>query len=612
MENTFKISHGNPYPLGATVTGPERVNFAVVMNTDEDCGVILTDKKTGKSHKAYFCCSNKVGNIRCMQIEPIDINRYEYNFFNGDDVICDPYSRRIIGNDIWGKTPKNLRSSIVNSDYNWQSDRHPLLKYSDSVFYQLHVRGFTKHKSSKVMFPGTFEGVVEKIGYLKELGVTSVEMLPVYNFVELEEKTQKDETELQFNPFENNEPKLNYWGYKESFYFAPKSSFARKGVDPCVSFKNMVKAFHSNGMEVILQFFFPDHIKQGYIFEVLKYWMQEYRVDGFRLMGNKLPLAMLCTDPMLANTKLITYDFPLNDVYEHNVTPLFKNLAVSTDSYMYDMRRFIKSDEGLIGNVMNYIKEQPRKTAQVHYITNANGFTLMDLVSYDKKHNEDNGENNRDGAAYNGSWNCGFEGPTRKKSVYSLRMKQLKNAIVLNMISNGAPLILAGDEFGNSQKGNNNPYCHDNLITWLNWNDLEKNKDIFDFTKEMISFRKANGILHLDEAFMMNDYLNLGNPDLSFHSEEAWKVDTDPLRRQIGLMYNGGYSKSGNPEAPEYIYIAINMHWTCHDYAIPKLTNKKKWKVLTNTDISNYDVLKNIDTNYITVKERSIVILVSE
>ncbi len=311
MENTFRISHGNPYPLGASITGTDKVNFAVVMNTEEECGVILTDKKTGINHKLYFCCSNKVGNIRCMQVEPVDVNRYEYNFFNGDKVFCDPYSRRIIGNEIWGKIPKELRSAIVKNDYNWQSDRHPLLKYNESVFYQLHVRGFTKHKSSGVMHPGTFEGVVEKIDYLKKLGVTSIEMMPVYNFVELEEK-KKEENEIVNTPFADNEPKLNYWGYKESYYFAPKSSYASKGINPCESFKNMIKAFHSNGMEVILQFFFPDNIKQGYIFEVLKYWMQEYHVDGFRLMGNKLPLAMLCTDPMLANTKLITYDFPIS------------------------------------------------------------------------------------------------------------------------------------------------------------------------------------------------------------------------------------------------------------------------------------------------------------
>lgn len=611
MENTFRISHGNPYPLGATVTAPNRVNFAVVMNTEEDCGVVLNDKKTGKMHKAYFCCSNKVGNIRCMQIEPIDINRYEYNFFNGEEVICDPYSRKIIGNNTWGKTPQNLRSSIVVADYNWQGDRHPLLKYSESVFYQLHVRGFTKHKSSKVNHPGTFEGVVEKIDYLKGLGITTVEMMPVYNFVEYEEK-KHEENDLTKTPFETDEPKLNYWGYKDSFYFAPKSSYASKGIDPCVSFKNMVKAFHSNGMEVVLQFFFPENIKQGYIFEVLKFWMQEYHVDGFRLMGNKLPLAMLCTEPMLANTKLITYDFPLGDIYEHNVKPIFKNLAVSSDGYMYDMRRFLKSDEGLIGNVMGYFKEQPLKTASVHYITCANSFTLMDLVSYDRKHNEDNGENNRDGSAYNGSWNCGYEGPTRKKSVNNLRLKQIKNAIVLNLLSNGTPLILAGDEFGNSQKGNNNPYCHDNLITWINWSNLDKNKDLYDFTREMIEFRKSNGVLKTDESYKMNDYLGIGIPDLSFHSEEAWKVDQDPLRRQIGIMYNGGYLRKSSELGADYIYIAINMHWTGHDFAVPKLPNGKKWVSFANTDISNLNVLKNIEAGYITVRERSIVILVSK
>ena len=613
MEKDFKISYGQPYPLGATLVKENTVNFAVVMNTDKPCGVILYDKKTKKSKKIFFCCSNKVGNIRCMQVEPLDTVRYEYNFFDGDEIICDPYSRRIVGNDSWGKFADNIRSRIVASDYNWQSDRHPLLTFDESIIYMLHVRGFTRHKSSQVAHPGTFEGVVEKIDYLKSLGVTTVELMPVYNFVEFEKKKEANPG-VYMDPFENSQPKLNYWGYKDSYYFAPKTSYAARGVDPCDSFKNLVKAFHSNGMEVILQFFFPDSIKQGYIFEVLKYWMQVYRVDGFRLMGNKLPLAMLCTDPMLSNTKMITYDFPIDDIYEYNYKPIFKNLAVSGDGYMYDVRRFLKSDEGLIGNITSYFREQPTKSAAVHYITHSNGFTLMDLVSYDHKHNEENGENNRDGATYNGSWNCGFEGPTRKRTICSLRLKQIKNAQVINMITQSTPLIVAGDEFGNSQKGNNNPYCLDNTTTWLNWNDLEKNREIFEFTRDMIRFRRSNAILHMKDSFRMTDYLGLGYPDMSFHCEEAYRLDYDPLCRQVGILYNKAYAcREEDPEKEDgFIYVAVNMHWTNHEYAIPKLPKGKKWEIAFNTDKSGFNCFKDIEKNIITVKERSIVILVSD
>lgn len=607
MGKEFKITHGFPYPLGASVIGEGKVNFAVVMNTDNPCGVVLYDKKTKKETRLYFCCSNKIGNIRCMQIEPVDIEKYDYNFFDGDTIICDPYSRAIKGNEKWGKFPSLLRSSIIKDDYDKKADSHPLLTFNNSIIYLLHVRGFTKHSSSKVNNPGTFEGVVEKIDYLKSLGITTVELMPVYNFVEMEEKKKVEEGTVA-NPFENPEPKLNYWGYKDSYYFAPKQSYASKGIEPEQSFNNLVKAFHDNGMEVILQFFFPDYIKQGYIFEVLKFWMSRYHVDGFHLMGSKLPLAMLATEPMLANTKMIFYDFPLEDIYEHNFKPSFKNLAVCSDEYMYDMRRFLKSDEGLIGKVTGYMKNQPEKMAGVHYITHSNGFTLMDLVSYDKKHNEDNGENNRDGAQYNGSWNCGEEGPSRKKAVNRLRIKQIKNAIALNMLTQSTPLLLSGDEFGNSQKGNNNPYCHDSSLTWLNWNDIEKNREIFEFTKQMIAFRNDNKILHLRDSFMMTDYKSKGYPDMSFHSEEAWRLDYDPLCRQFGMLYNSNYSDQDEDGQP-YIYVAVNMHWTNHEFAIPKLDGKRKWEVVLNTDTTGFVAYKPGD-NKVIAKERSIVILI--
>ena len=603
MSNNFKISYGKPYPLGATCVGNMQVNFAVVVSTDEQCGVILYDKKTKTEERLSFCCSNKVGNIRCMKVSGVDPDRYDYNFYIGDKIFYDPYAKVVLGNERWGRIPDRLRAGIYCDDYNWEKDSNPLVPYNDSVIYLLHVRGFTKHRSSNVTYPGTFVGVMEKIPYIKDLGVTAIEFMPVYNFVDLE-PVDTDKAEFSINPYENIEPKLNYWGYKDSFYFSPKSSYSPKGIRADVAFKDMVKALHKEGIEVILQFFFPVTVKQGYIIEVLKFWMQEYHVDGFHLMGSKLPLALLGTEPMLANTKIICESFPLDEIYERGDSPSYKNLAICSDDYMYKTRRLLKSDEGMVFGALEYIKNVPEKVGEIHYITHGNTFTLMDLVSYDRKHNEPNGENNRDGAPYNGSWNCGFEGPTGRVAVKKLRLKQIKNAITLNMLAKSTPLIVAGDEFGNSQNGNNNPYCQDSNVTWLNWNNLIKNESIYDYMKQMISLRKDHKILHTRDSFKMTDYLECGYPDLSFHGSELWRVDTDILSRQFAMLYCGEYAKQD-----EFIYVAVNLHWTAHDFAVPKLPKGYNFRVVANTLTPADEKMYDKDRNIITVKERSIVIM---
>lgn len=603
IENGFEISYGKPYPLGATIVGRNAVNFAVVISANKSCGVVLYNIKTKEETRISFCCSNKVGNVRCIKINGIEPECYQYNYYIGDDIITDPYSKIIYGNSEWGKIPTCLSSGIYQDNYDWEDDKAPLIPYNESVFYLMHVRGFTKHRSSKVMNPGTFEGIVEKLDYIKNLGITTIELLPSYNFVELEVMKDTD-AEVISEPFESIEPKLNFWGYKDSFYFAPKDSYSSVKVDAVVSFKNMVKELHKNGLEIIMQFFFPPKIKPGYVFEVLKFWMQEYHVDGFHLMGGNLPLALLATEPMLANTKIICDRMPVDEIYEHNFYPDYKNLAICKDEYMYDVRRLLKSDEGMVPKVLDYMKNVPAKAGDVHYISFGNTFTLMDLVSYDRKHNEDNGENNRDGSSYNGSWNCGFEGPTTKKTVKNLRLRQIKNAIIFNMISKSTPLIVAGDEFGNSQKGNNNPYCQDNAITWLDWKDLDKHKDIYEFMKEMIAIRKKYNILHTSDSFRMSDYKQFGYPDLSLHSEEAWMVDTDHLSRQFGMLYNGTYEGDDL-----FMYVAVNMHWTNHDFAIPKINGKIKWKTIINTYSSDSCCEEIAGVSKINVKERSIVIM---
>ena len=572
----LRIIPGNPYPLGASVLPNGRVNIAIVHNSDDTIGVKIYNHKTKQTNIVNFNETNRIGNIYCLEIEGIDIDNSEYSFIKDDEEYCDPYGRLIIGNEKWGTTPQKLSSAFVadSSATEYYEDRPLVKEFSDSIIYQLHVRGFTKSPSSKVKNPGTFEGLVEKIPYLKELGITAVELMPAYEFVELEAITPSAIEAM--DAYTSPEPKLNYWGYKSGYYFAPKSSFAAKGSKATDSFKNMVRELHKAGIEVLMQFYFPDKVKQAYILEVFKYWVREYHVDGFHMMGDHMPLTIIGTEPMLADTKFLYNNFPVWDIYGYS-KPKFKNLAICNDDYMYNFRRFLKSDEGQVTAVIEGMRGIDESLSKVHYITNCNGFTLMDLVSYDRKHNEDNGENNRDGNPYNASWNCGIEGPTTKKSVSKLRRIQMRNAITFNMLSQSTPMILAGDEFCNSQKGNNNPYCIDGPVTWLNWKDLEKHKDIFEFTKMMIELRKSNAILHMNRPFRMTDYCGIGTPDLSLHSEEAWKTSIDDLTRHFAMLYASDYTaytidgkkREGVKPSGEYIYIMVNMHWTPHEFAIP-------------------------------------------
>lgn len=611
---SIKLFPGNPYPLGARVNEDNSVNIAFVSSKDST-GIGIYNKSSDVPEKYMLSAENKIGSIYCVRIEGIDLENAKYTLIAGDEEYPDPYGKLICGNESYGVSPKFLKASFVRGEIatDYSINRPVLHDYSDTIMYLLHVRGFTKHKSSGVKNPGTFEGIVEKIPYLKELGVNSIELMPAYEFVELE---AIDRPASDLEPYENVAPKLNYWGYKEGYYFAPKASYAAKGVKPTDSFRNMVTRLHEENIEVIMQFYFPDSVKRSYVLDVLKFWVAQYHIDGFHLMGSNIPTVLVATEPLLSNTKLMYYDFPVWDIYG-NDKPEIKNLAVYNDDYMYSIRRFLKSDEGQLKGVMSNMRDISDTTGRIHYLTNSNGFTLMDLVSYDRKHNADNGENDRDGNPYNASWNCGIEGSTTRKSVLKLRRKQIYNAIAFNMLTQSTPLILAGDEFGNTQKGNNNPYCIDGPLTWLNWKDLDKNKDIYQFYKQCIEFRMSNPILHMKRPFRMSDYMSSGCPDMSFHGEEAWKVEMDDLTRHYAMLlatdygYADANGKAGKDKLTgDYIYIAINMHWVEHDFAIPKIDSKKEWEVVFDTSMVNSDKNRTItDSKKITIKDRSIVVL---
>lgn len=608
MKKQLSIFKGNPQPYGISPNGPNSINIAIAMQS-EDCGIILYHKNKKQVEKIAFDQSFCIGELYCVAIEGLSMQDYEYRFYDGERVFVDAYARQIAGNEEYGKLPKELRGKVCQDDFEWGEDAPLQIPYHESLFYLLHVRGFTRHKSSGVSKKGTFEGLAEKIPYLKELGITAVELMPSYEFLELEEAVvENDRIPMAYR---NIEPILNYWGYKEGYYYAPKSAYAADSKNPTRSFKELVKKMHENGIEVLMQFYFPNTVSGLHIADVLRFWVCEYHVDGFHLMGDRIPADMLAMEPLLKKTKLIYYGFPVMESRPGS-KPVYKNLAECRDEYMYDIRRFLKSDERMLGKVLHHMKANPKGQAIVHYITEINGFTLADMVSFDRKHNEDNGENNLDGNPYNASWNCGAEGKTKKKPVLELRMKQMKNAFLLNLFTQSTPMILSGDEFANSQNGNNNAYCQDNTISWLNWSDQEKQKELLDFVKEVIAFRKEHALLHKSSEYTMVDDLACGYPDLSYHSEEPWKCHYDDLTRHFGMLYCGDYSEE-EKEKGTFIFLAVNTHWVDHEFVLPKLPKKMKWKTVFDTaQKGSAKIEAMVEDKSISVKERSIQVLIAD
>lgn len=583
-ENNLQI---RPYPLGAHFEYPY-IRFSFV-SKKENCGIILYDKMTGKRvSKLPFLPEERIGNIYCKYVEDLDASKIAYQFYQEDRILADSYARVFVGGKTYGKQreEKDLKAAFLTAAFDWEQDRCPRIPYENALCYCMHVRGFTRHASSGVSHRGTFLGIVEKLPYLKELGVTTVELQPAYEFTELptsEERKESVTGSYMEEPGKDTESKLNYWGYKKGYYYAPKAAYAA-GEDASIEFKQMVKAFHQQGMEVVMQFYFPATFSDREIPEILRYWVLEYHVDGFHLMGERLPISMIATDDALVHTKLWYYEFDTNEIYQKEEQPAYTNLAFYQDDYLYTMRRFLKGDENMLGAVLQQLRRIPSKAGRIHYMSNYYGMTLMDMVSYDRKHNEDNGEENRDGSDYNCSWNCGEEGATRKKKIKQLRLKQIKNAMCMLLFTQSTPLIFMGDEFGNSQKGNNNPYCQDNAVTYLDWRDKDRNGELLDFWKLLVSIRAAHPILHPDKEFRIMDYISCGYPDLSYHGQKAWRPGMEGYERHIGIMYCGKYARINHIREDAFFYVAMNMHWEPHELAMPRLPKGMEWKLLCATE----------------------------
>ena len=652
-----RYRHGRVYPFGASLLADGSVNFSVYSKDAVSCELLLYhDDDEEPFVRIPFPEEFRIGNVYSMIVYDLNYEDLEYGycmdgpyqpekgyFFNRDKVLLDPYALLISGREEWGEleNKKNfpIRGRVIPVDFEWEGDKPLELPMEELVIYEAHVRGFTRDASSGVRFGGKFAGLVEKLPYLKELGVNCIELLPIFEF---------DETE---NPRSYQGERLyNYWGYSTVGFYAPKSGYSAAGSLGLAAeeLKNTIKRFHKEGIEVILDVVFNHTAEMGadgpcisfrgidnrtyylltpegdyvnfsgcgntmncnnpvvrsFILDALRYWVTDYHIDGFRFdlasilsrdekgepMQNPPLLETLAQDVILGKTRLIAEAWDAAGLYQVGSFPSWGRWAEWNGKYRDCLRRFIKSDDNafpemaqrMLGSPDLYVNRDP--IASINFITCHDGFTLYDLFSYSEKHNEANGEDNRDGSNDNLSWNCGAEGETDDPEIRALRRRQAKNAFAILLLSRGVPMLLAGDEFLNSQGGNNNAYCQDNQISWLDWSLLEKNRDIFEFVKKMLKLRREHPVLRRNSFFAEKN--SSGYPEISFHGVDPWEIDITRPSHCFGVLFAEPAAEFGTGEDC-FIYCAVNAYWETKTFRLPVIPDGMEWEIYCSTGDRN-------------------------
>ncbi|MDD7741041.1 MAG: alpha-amylase family glycosyl hydrolase [Fusicatenibacter sp.] len=609
----LQVLAGDPRKLGAS-KAERGYHFALEIPEGKKAELLLYKKGEKEPFERIpFTEEQRVGSVAAMTVIGLNGN-FSYNFCIDGRVCQDPNATALEGRDQFGEPVSEdehaVRCLIAKKPV---MSTQPLFQpYEDLLVYKLHVRGFTKDTSSKVKHKGTFLGVIEKIPYLKELGINAVELMPVYEFFEMPVKKE----EKKYAPLLiKAEPKVNYWGYGgRALYYAPKASFSATH-HPVQEFAQLVDALHESGIECILEFCFPGEITAARAVDILEYYVVTFHVDGFRIIGDGKLAMETAGNPLLKKTKLIFVGFDGGQIYGES-KPGIQNLGEQNQGFQENVRRFLKGDEGTLPGFSYSMRRNPATHGVINYLAEHDGFTMMDMVSYDTRHNEDNGEENRDGTESNFSWNCGAEGPSRKAAVRKLRIRQLKNAFLMLMTGQGTPMIYSGDELGNSQNGNNNAWCQDNKVGWIDWNAGKKYPELQEFVKKAIAFRKEHPAFHGSAEPKLLDYKAYGCPDLSYHSQRAWYSQMENTSRSIGVMYYGDYYRKQDGTPDTSLYIAYNMHWEEKELALPTLPGKQVWQVTVDTDKEEcfYGEGKGpkIAGKMVTVAPRSIMILIGK
>jgi len=605
------VKEGNYLTLGAKVV-KNYITFTFEGEKEDTCRIVLIHKET--KEKEYvpvpdeFC----MGSLRSITISGINPQEYQYLYeINGKEQL-DPHATVIVGREKWNDESRKankykLTAGFDTTSFAWGNDKNPEVPKSEMIMYKLHVRGFTMGTKIAGKSKGTFMAVKNKISYLKDLGITTVELMPVYEFEEMPiprevevpdyVKWQPEETDLIQPVILDKEVKrINYWGYGEGNYFAVKASYASEPARASAEFKKLVKTLHDNGMECVMEMFFPEQTNHNLIMEVLHFWVKEYHVDGFHIIGKNIPITSIVQDSVLSRTKIFMEDF----FGQYDSRRKYKNLYIYKEEYQFAARQLINHYQADIREFVNQQRKQSENYGFVNFIASNNGFTLADVFMYHDKHNEANGESNTDGQDYNLTNNYGVEGPTKKKFINEVRKNRMRMAFTMLMFAQGVPMIMAGDEFGNTQEGNNNAYCQDNEIGWVNWSQFAKYKEDREYLKALIAFRKEHGLITKEEPFRFNDYRSTGAPDLSYHGENAWISQLDPGRKSVGMLYCGAYAKEG--QSKEDIYVGYNFYSEDVRLALPILANKK-W-TLQGKEVE--------DQQFVVVPAHSITVLMSK
>ncbi len=649
----FQVRPGMFDVNGATAL-PNGVSFTVHTHNGTSCELLLFHRGEEEPYAVLpFPEAYKIGDVYSMIVYDLNVEDFEYAYridgpnkpkkgllFDKNNVLLDPYARVVAGQRIWGERKQGAYHARVLKDiFDWGERKQSHKDLCDLVIYELHVRGFTQHPSSKVKHRGTFEGLREKIPYLKELGVNAVELMPIFEF---------DET---MNAREVNGQKLlEYWGYNTVSFFAPNTSYIAQDEynQEGTELKELIKELHENHIEVILDVVF-NHTAEGnekgpvfcfkgmdnnlyymltpdgnyynfsgcgntlncnhpivrqMILECLRYWTVSYRVDGFRFdlasilgrnangspMNNPPLLESLANDPVLSNVKLIAEAWDAGGLYQVGSFPAGRRWAEWNGKYRDTMRGYLKGENWEAWNAawricgsgdmyggltVNDNRDYVGYNSSINFFTCHDGFTLYDLYSYNDKHNENNGWNNTDGANDNRSWNCGAEGDTSDPEVLKLRYRMIRNACALLMCSRGTPMFLAGDEFGNTQYGNNNSYCQDNEISWLDWTCLEKNRDLFEFFKFMIAYRHKHAVIRkkLPNAVC-------GMEPIHAHDVRAENTNLPDGTRTFAVSFAGYDKKKGEDDL---VYISLNTYWEDVEITLPDLHKRGSWYLSVNT-----------------------------
>jgi len=653
----FRLRYGHPLPFGATIV-PGGINFSVFSSHATDCTLVLFERGAQRPFAEIpFPPEFRIGDVYAMTVYDLDPHAIEYGFrmdgpcnpkaghrFDRRAVLLDPFARSIGGRETFGSAVRTRdifphRGRIPENDFDWEHDRPLDLPVEQLVIYELHVRGFTRHASSGVVHPGTFDGLREKLPYLKSLGINCIELMPIFEFDEHENHRANPDT---------GERLCNYWGYSTVGFHAPKAGYAARGPEgrEVDELKDLVKACHAEGIQVILDVVF-NHTAEGdergptisfrgldnktyyllapngdylnfsgcgntldcnhpvvrdFVLDCLRYWAAEYHIDGFRFdlasvlgrdsQGNPLPnpplLESIAHDPVLAHCELIAEAWDAGGLYQVGNFPDYGRWMEWNGKFRDAARRFLRGDDNSVGEMIQRILGSPdlyqasgrKPFASVNFITCHDGFTLADLFAYEQKRNLNNGENNRDGGDDNLSWNCGVDGPTDDPEINALRLRCAKNAVALLLVSQGVPMLYMGDEMGRTQAGNNNTYCHDTDWNWLDWELAEKNGGLVRFVRLMIDFRRRHAGLRRDDWF--SGKTGAKQTGISWHGVEPEHPDWGEHSHSLAFMITGG-SGRGEEDAPGAFYAAFNMHREPLRFVLPTLPHGMHWHLMAET-----------------------------